>query len=46
MVIVKVEEEALVTEVIDKVIVIEIKGHIATPREIMSIVPTTLVNKI
>ncbi len=43
---VKVEEEALVIEVIDKVIVIEIKGYIATLREILSIVPITLVSKI
>ena len=43
---VKVEEEALVIEVIDKVIVIEIKGYIATSREITSIAPTTLVSKI
>ena len=43
---VKVEEEALVIEVVDKVIVIEIEGYIATPREITSIVPTTLVSRI
>ena len=46
MAAVKVEEAALVTEVVNKVIVMEIEGYTATPREITSIVPTTLVNKI
>ena len=39
-------KEVLVTEVTDKVIVIEDKEDIVSPKEIMSIVPTILVNKI
>ena len=39
-------EEALVIEVVDKVIVIEIEEYTATPREIMSIAPITLANRI
>ena len=41
-----IEEVALVTKVIDKVIVIEIKEYIATLREIVLIVPITLDSKI
>ncbi len=41
-----IDKEALVIEVIDKVVVIEDKENTAYPRKIMSITPTTLVSKI
>jgi hypothetical protein len=41
-----IEEEALVTEVVDKVKVIEDKKDTAYLREIMFTAPTTLVSKI
>ena len=41
-----IDKEALVTKVIDKVIVIKNKENIAYPRKIMSITPITLVSKI
>ena len=41
-----INKEALVTEVVDKVVVIEDKEDTAYPKEITSIAPITLVNKI
>ena len=39
-------KEALVTEVVDEVVVIEDKEDTDIPRKVMSIVPTTPVSKI
>ena len=41
-----IDKEALVIEVVDKVVVIENKEDIAYPKEITSIAPITLVSKI